>query len=96
MRWISYLIFLLVVLLGISFAVLNAKPVVINYYIATREMPLSLLLVIALGAGLLLGWITNVLFWIRMKAENHRLKRQLVTLEKEVSNLRTSPLKDSA
>ena len=45
MRYISYLILLIIILIGISFAVLNSESVTFHYYGGARGLPLSVLLV---------------------------------------------------
>lgn len=95
MRIISCILFILVLLLGVSFAILNSQPVAINYYLNNTSIALSLLLVLVLGVGIIIGWLTGLLLWLRAKAENRRLNRQIKLLEKEVTNLRMSPIKDT-
>ena len=53
-RIITFALLLLVALLGLSFALMNAEPVRLDYYFGTLQAPLSLVVVIALiiGAGL--------------------------------------------
>lgn len=94
MRIITTFLIILLVLLGLTFAGLNAEPVTINYYIGTQRLPLSLLLVIALACGGLLGLLTNIVFCIKLKSANMLLKHRLRLAEEEVVNLRTMPLKD--
>lgn len=55
MRLITLLLFLIVAALGTLFAVLNAAPVPFDYYLGQGEFPLSLLLVVVLATGILLG-----------------------------------------
>lgn len=39
-RLLGFLLLLVLVLLGLSFAVLNAQPVALNYYFGFRQIPL--------------------------------------------------------
>lgn len=94
MRILSYLILLLLVLLGVTFAVLNASPVLINYYIGSRSLPLSLLLVVFLICGVLLGLIAGLISYLRVHSKNRQLRQRLKLVEAEVTNLRALPLKD--
>jgi len=94
MRILTYIALLLLILLGITFAGLNADPVVINYYIGSSQLPLSLLLVMALVGGGLLGLLVSLILYIRLKSANLRLRQRLRLIEEEVANLRTIPLKD--
>ena len=94
MRIFTYFILLLVVLFGITFALLNAEPIIINYYIGTTESPLSLLLVIAFVAGGFLGMVVCLLPYFHLKSKNRQMRRRLKLLEEEVTNLRTMPLRN--
>jgi len=73
MRLIRFLILGLVALLGFSFALLNAQQVHIDYYVGTRDLPLSLLLVVAFVAGILLGLCLILPSNWRLKFELRRL-----------------------
>jgi putative membrane protein len=80
---ISYIFLLLLLLLGLSFAALNADPIAINYYLGKSEIPLSLLLIYALGIGILLGLLSTLIPLLKLKKENHSLKK---TLKKSAAN----------
>lgn len=82
-------------LLGLTFASLNASNVIFNYYVGSKSIALSLLLVFAFGLGLLLGGFVTFFSWLRLKTENYRIKSRLKMVEKEVENLRTLPIKDN-
>jgi putative membrane protein len=75
MRLFSILILSLTALIGISFAVLNAQPVLVNYYFGTREIPLSLLLLMVLILGILIGLFSLYPRIVRLKLEVRRLRR---------------------
>ena len=94
MKVFSYIIILLILILGITFAVLNAMPVTVHYYIGTKQMPLSLLLVIGFVFGLFVSLIFMSFVVIRLKSRNRRLRKQLKISEKEIDNLRVMPIKD--
>jgi putative membrane protein len=95
MRIFMCIILLILILLGLSFALLNAEPVVINYYIGSDRLPLSLLLVYSLGIGALLGLLVGLTMYLKAKKEAFWLMHRLKSLEKEVANLRVMPLKDA-
>lgn len=94
MRTITTILIIFLVLLGVTFAGLNAEPVNVNYYVGINKLPLSLLLVVAFVCGGLLGLLTNIVFCIKLKSANVLLRRRLKLAEEEVANLRTMPLKD--
>jgi lipopolysaccharide assembly protein A len=93
-RILSYILLLFIILLGVTFAMLNSEPVAINYYLGHRTMPLSLLLVSVFSAGCLLGILVAGWLIIKIKMQNHSLRKRLKLAEKEVENLRAIPLKD--
>lgn len=94
MRILSYFFLLIILLLGITFATLNAGVVTVNYYIAHKTMPLSLLLVSVFATGCLLGLLVGLTIVIKLKLKNYRLRQRLKVAEKEVVNLRAIPLQD--
>jgi len=93
MRIFSYLILLIIMLIGLTFAALNSTPVVFNYYLGAKTITLSLLLVFAFGAGIFLGLFASIFSWIKIKKDNFLLKSHLKVVEKEVKNLRSIPIK---
>ena len=92
MRILSYILLLLVILFGITFACLNAEAVTINYYFNTKLIPLSLLLTITLFLGVVTGFICSISIYFRLKGENLRLLRQIKLLEKQQLNTATAPI----
>lgn len=93
-RIVTFLILVLVVLVGVAFAVLNAQPILLNYYFGSREIPLSLLLVLALGLGAMLGIVASIGLLIRNKREMQKLRKAAKLAEKEIDNLRSLPIRD--
>jgi lipopolysaccharide assembly protein A len=94
MRIIKLFFLMVVVMLGVVFTVLNADPVQFNYYFGSRELPLSLIMTVALGVGVLLGIVSCMGLMFGMKRENLSLKRKSLLTSQEVNNLRALPLKD--
>ncbi|MBA2656167.1 MAG: LapA family protein [Tatlockia sp.] len=94
MRLIMLLIYLILILFGVSFAALNATSVVVNLYFKTMTMPISVLMTIMLGLGLLVGFLLFFYRYWRLKVDYLKLRNQLKLTEKEIKNLRAIPLKD--
>lgn len=94
MRIFTVITFIIIILLGLSFAGLNAQQVSINYYVGSANIPLSLSLAITLVSGCLLGLIPCLILYLRLSSTNRRLRRRLRIIEQEVANLRAIPLKD--
>ena len=94
-RIISGIFIFLIVLAGILFAVLNSQNVQLNYYFGSKEVALSLLMIIVMIIGTLLGILVSVGHLLKARHDISRLKKSVQLAEKEVSNLRTIPIKDS-
>jgi len=93
-RIISWLVILIIVVFGISFATLNSDAVTVNYYFDKSTMPLSVLLVLVFVSGCLIGMIASLGLLIRSKIATYRLNQRLNLAEKEIENLRAIPLQD--
>lgn len=94
MRIVTYLLLLIIILIGITFAVLNPTIVTMNYYIGQKTLPLSLLLVSVFALGCFFGLLVGGWLLLKAKIKNYRLKQRLKVAEKEVQNLRAIPLQD--
>ena len=94
MRILRYILFILLLLLALTFALLNAQAVNINYYLGVSQVPLSILLVFAFGIGCIVGLLVSMSWYLRSKWHNRKMAQRLELAEKELANLRTMPLKD--
>ena len=94
-RIITFVLLLLVSLLGLTFALMNAEPVQLNYYFGSIEAPLSLVIVIAIIIGAALGVLASTGIVFGQKRELAKLRKSNKLAEQEVLNLRSLPLKDS-
>ena len=94
LRILSLGILLIVLLFGLSFAVLNSDSIIVNYYLGEREIPLSVALIAALILGALLGILASLSVILRQRTRISMLNRTVAMTEKEVMNLRSLPIKD--
>jgi len=94
-RIVTFALLLLVALLGLSFALMNAEPVQLDYYFGTLKAPLSLVVVIAIIIGAGLGVLASMGIVLGQKRELAKLRKSVKIAEEEVSNLRSLPLKDT-
>lgn len=94
-RIVSLLLLLVVVLLGLSFAVLNAEPVQVQYYLGEARIPLSLAMVLSLIVGAILGVLATFGLVMRQRREIARLRRSGNDARKELEELRKLPLRES-
>ncbi|MFV9989144.1 MAG: lipopolysaccharide assembly protein LapA domain-containing protein [Coxiella endosymbiont of Dermacentor nuttalli] len=67
MRYIFYLFWILIILLGITFTVLNPQEIVLNYYLDTKSIYLPLFILLVLLIGVALGIIAFLPSWIKNK-----------------------------
>ena len=94
MRFLKLLIFLLIMLAGAAFAVMNATRVDLDYYFGTAAVPLSVVLLGALCVGALLGILASLGVVAGLKRENSSLRRKVQLASQEVNNLRSLPIKE--
>lgn len=94
MRLLMLVIYLILIILGVSFAALNASSVDVNFYITKISIPISVLMIISMGIGILFGTFLFVFRYWRLKIECHRVKNQLKLTETEIKNLRSIPIQD--
>ena len=94
MRILMLVTYIVLIIIGVSFAALNASSVQVNFYFKTVSMPISVLMTIMLGVGILIGFILFIGRYWRLKSECRKMKSQLKLTEKEIKNLRSIPLQD--
>jgi len=94
-RIIIYTILLMVSLVGLSFALLNSDTVTLNYYFDKLQAPLSLVMVIALAIGAVMGVLASMWAVLAQKRELAKLRKAAKITEKEITNLRSLPMKDN-
>jgi putative membrane protein len=95
MKVITWILLIVIVLFGVSFSLLNSQDVVVNLYVLKHVLPLSLLLVITLGIGVLIGFITLGGAFLKLKRAYSQLKRRVSSSEEEIKNLRRLPLTEA-
>lgn len=81
----SYIILLIIVILAVTFAAINAKTVEFNYYVGSTSASLSVLLVYALGIGIVLGLLALFFPYLKLKRENRSLKNKIKQAEKKLA-----------
>lgn len=77
MRIISFILLLILIIIGVGFAMQNAEQVTLNYYFGHVDLPLSLLLTLCLAVGALLGLFIGWCLLLRSQWQNRRLRKQL-------------------
>jgi putative membrane protein len=87
-------IILIVIVLGVIFAVLNAEPVQLNYYFDSLSMPLSLAMIVSMFIGAVLGVLASIGVIFKCRKEMTRLRKAAEVADKEIANLRAIPIKN--
>ena len=97
MKRILYLILFVVILVaGLTFALQNSQSVAINYYFNIKwQGPLSVFLLAALAVGSVLGFLASFGYVIRMRRQVSRSRREIRKMEQEITNLRSLPIRDA-
>mgnify|MGYP006283650093 CR=1 FL=1 len=93
-RLLGFLFFLVVVVLGLGFAVLNAEPVRLHFYFGTATAPLSMVVVLAVVVGALLGVLASLKMVLAARRRAGKLQHKVQLAEQELKNLREIPIKD--
>jgi putative membrane protein len=96
MKRIFYTILaILVLLIGIAFAILNRQSVELNYYFGLKwSGPLSMALLAAFAFGVVAGYIASLRTVVRMQRQLVQARKEIRQIEQEVINLRALPIKD--
>jgi putative membrane protein len=94
-RIVIFGLLLVVALLGLTFALMNADTVQLSFYFTEVKAPLSVVVVLAMIFGAALGVLASLGIVVAQKRELGRLRRSVKLAEAEVTNLRALPLKDS-
>ncbi len=91
MFWIKFIliaaILLVVLLLGVEFSTLNTDPVTINYLLGTTTLPLSLVMVCAFAAGVLVTALVGAFVVLPLRWQVARLRQTVSGKEHEISLL---------
>lgn len=93
-RIMTIIIFVIVFAVGAAFSAINTNPVIINYYLGTLTAPLSVVMILSIVAGIILGAVAIFASTLRLRYENRRLNKKLDVSEQEINSLRILPIKD--
>jgi putative membrane protein len=94
LRLLTLVIFIVLLVLAILFTWKNAHTVHIDYFIGAGDVPLALLLVSTLAVGAVIGIVAMLKIIMGLRFEVARLRKNVKLSEKEISNLRSLPVKE--
>jgi uncharacterized integral membrane protein len=85
---------LLIIFFGLAFHIKNDLPVTLDFYVWSRDIPLSWVVVITFSAGAILGLMVMLNNILRLQREIRRLTKKHEMATKEIVNLRAIPIND--
>jgi uncharacterized integral membrane protein len=94
MRLFILFIYLLLIIVCLAFASLNATEVILKLHWLTLELPLAFIMVICFAAGLVFGAIMFLGKYLGLRHSYRKIKNQIGVMEKEIKNLRSIPIQD--
>ena len=95
MKIINLIFLIVLVLVGLSFSVLNSDPVLLNYYFGSSQLTLATTVAIALAIGALLGLLGGLTKVLKLQRENAKLKRSVKSAERDLHQLQAIPAKEN-
>ncbi len=92
-RLASSALYILVFLMGVIFTLLNKSTVAVNYHLGQFELPVAVLVVLAVFIGVVLSLIVCYGSKVKSRIEVRALRKRMSVLEQEIQNLRKMTLK---
>ncbi|MDC9724642.1 MAG: LapA family protein [Gammaproteobacteria bacterium] len=93
-RIMTIAVFITVFAIGAAFSAINTDPISVNYYLGSIIAPLSVIIVLSIVAGIILGAAIIFSSTLRLRYENRQLNKKLKVSEQEIDSLRILPIKD--
>lgn len=88
MRFLKLAGYVVLFILGLAFAVRNTQPVQLDYFVGRLDAPVSLVVIVALTAGALLGILVSLALTLRTRHQVSQLRRSLTAVEQELAHTR--------
>jgi uncharacterized integral membrane protein len=86
-RFLRALLYVLLLLLFLGFAIKNTSPVVVRYYLgATWQAPLVVIVLVTFALGAAAGALASVAYVMRQRRELLLLRRRIPTLPEPPSS----------
>jgi lipopolysaccharide assembly protein A len=93
-RVVRAIVIVALIAIAVLLTWVNLAPVELRYLVGATEIPLPVALWCSLALGALLGILACVGRILRLRRENHQLRKAIRLAETEVNNLRNLPIKD--
>ena len=96
-RVLKVFFLLLIVLVGLELHVKNPQSVMVDYYLGTVQLPVSLLIACMLLLGAVLGVLVNLSVVVRLRRKISELKRSLKSVDQQLTRGQSiTTLKDAS
>ncbi len=96
-RVLKVIFLLVIVLVGLELHVKNHQLVVVDYYLGTVQLPVSLLIACTLLLGAVLGVLVNLNVVVRLRRKIGELKRSLKSVDQKLTRGQSiTTLKDAS
>jgi putative membrane protein len=89
-RLIRFIFYVIIAFVAVFFAILNSQSTPFNYYFGQTELPLALMLAVALAGGAVLGVIASLGIVMKSKRQSSTLRKSAANAEKELAKLRAA------
>ncbi len=93
-RLLRLIVLLVILVIGIAFAGKNATSVPVHYFFGELSLPLAVIMLLSIVLGVILGIFASLYLIISTRRELSQVKRSATLAEKELTNLRSIPLKE--
>ena len=93
-RLFRFIFYLTIAFLAVFFALLNSESTQFDYYFGKADLPLALMLAIAMAIGAGLGVVASLGIVVKSKRQSSVLRKNAVNAEKELAKLRALPHQD--
>ena len=90
MRYLYMLVWVLLLIVGVVFASLNAHEVQLNLFVASVHVFLPLVILVAIVIGSVVGVLSMFPRIMKGKYANRKLRKHIHKVEKELRRLRSS------
>ena len=90
-RLFRFIFYLIIAFLAVFFALLKSDTTQFDYYFGKADLPLAMMLAIAMAIGAGLGVVASLGMVVKSKRQSSVLRKSAVNAEKELAKLRAIP-----
>lgn len=86
--WLRLILFLLIVAVALSWHQRNAQPTTLNYFLGEIQLPLSVIVMLALAGGIAIGSLLGLMATVPLRLRAGRLEKRLQKRSRELDTLK--------